>query len=62
MGETTTPEEYLREHAARLRAYARHTNPQASERLIESAQFLEWEADNGQARSLAEAKRGRPRL
>lgn len=53
----TTPEGYFREHAARLRRYARYTNPKASEQLIESARFLEWQVDRFRDRSLAEAKR-----
>ena len=57
----TTPEEYFREHAERLRAYARYTNPKASERLLESARFLEWQADRCRDRSIAEAKRGKRR-
>jgi hypothetical protein len=60
-GATPTPEEYLREHAARLRAYARHTDPKASERLMESARFLEWQADRTRGRSIAEAKLGKRR-
>ena len=46
-------EDYLREHAERLRAYARYTSPKAAVRLMESAQILEWEA-----KSLADLRSG----
>jgi len=51
-----TPEEYLREHADRLRAFARYTSPEASMRLIESAQFLELRADEFRKQSIAKSK------
>ena len=56
MDESITPEEYLREHAARLRAYARCTSPEASRRLIESAQLLESRADEFQKQTFAKSK------
>ena len=56
-----TPEEYFREHAELLRIYARYTEPKASERLLESARFLEWQADRARDRRIAEAMRGRSR-
>ena len=56
MDESITPEEYLREHAARLRAYARYTSPEASRRLIETAQLLESRADEFQKQTFAKSK------
>jgi hypothetical protein len=53
--EAIAPEDYLREHAELLRVYARHTNPKASMRLIESAQHLEWAADKARNRRLVES-------
>jgi len=55
MDESITPEEYLREHAARLRACALYTSPEASMRLIESAQFLEWRADEFRKKSIVKS-------
>ena len=55
------PEEYFREHAERLRMYARYTTPKASARLLESARFLEWQADRARDRRIAEAMQGRSR-
>lgn len=60
MHKAISPEEYFREHAERLRAYARYTSPKASERLMESARFLDWQADRARAGKIAkEARRGR---
>jgi hypothetical protein len=56
MDESMTPEEYLREHAARLRAYAHYTGPEASRRLIESAQHLELRADEFKKQNFAKSK------
>jgi len=61
MDEIITPEEYFREHAARLRAYARYTRPEASNRLIESAQFLEARADAIRDQNIAKSKVGAAR-
>ena len=55
--EVDTPEEYLREHAQRLRVYARYTTPKAAMRLMDTARFLEWEADRARERSLVDTQK-----
>jgi hypothetical protein len=57
MDDIITPEEYFRDHAQKLRAFARYTSPKASARLIEAAQFLEMQADRARDRSVDDAKR-----
>ena len=52
-----TPEQYFREHAGLLRAFACLTSANASERLLESARFLEWQADRARDRRMAESTR-----
>ena len=60
MEDSITPEGYFREHAELLRMYARYTDPKSSERLLESARWLESRADRARERRL-QKRRGAPR-
>jgi hypothetical protein len=57
MYESIRSEEYFRDHATLLRAYARYTSAKASEKLFESAHFLDRQADRARQRHLDSAKR-----
>jgi hypothetical protein len=59
MDEAIKPEDYFRDHAQRLRGYARYASPSASARLIERAQLLDMKADKARERRIAEEQRRR---
>ena len=59
MDEAIKPEEYFRDHAERLRAYARYASPKSSARLIETAELLDMQADRAREKRIAEELRRR---
>ena len=59
MDEAIKPEEYFRDHAERLRAYARYASPKSSARLIETADLMDMQADRARDRRIAEELRRR---